>query len=67
MKGGGGAPSPPTSPARANFSVMMECTPEIGPCLSLHSVGVTVNLLMTVTEGVHCTLYMPQSNNSATP
>ncbi len=25
--------------------------------------GVTVNLLMCVTEGVHCTLYTPQSNS----
>jgi hypothetical protein len=34
VKGGGGEHSPP-SPAWANFSIMMECTPEIGRCHSL--------------------------------
>jgi hypothetical protein len=36
MKGGGRAPPP--SPAWANFTLMMECTPESNRCLSVYSV-----------------------------
>ncbi len=39
MKGGGRAPPP--SPAWANFTLMMECTPESSRCNSMYSVGVT--------------------------
>jgi hypothetical protein len=39
VKGDGGAPlHPPPTPAWANFSIMMECTPESGRC---HSVCLT--------------------------
>ncbi len=36
MKGGGRAP--PTAPAWANFTLMMECTPESSRCYSVYSV-----------------------------
>ncbi len=40
MRGGGRAPSP----ARANFTLMTECTPENSGCYSVYSVRSTVNL-----------------------
>jgi hypothetical protein len=44
VKGRGGAPTPSTSPAWANFSIMIECTPESDCCYSVYSVvGTTVN------------------------
>ncbi len=33
---------PPPSPARANFTLMTECTPESSGCYSVYSVGITV-------------------------
>ncbi len=39
IKGDGRAP--PTSPARANFTLMTECTPESSGCNSVYSVGDT--------------------------
>jgi hypothetical protein len=42
MKGGGRAPPP--SPAWANFTLMMECTPESRRCYSVYSVVLTVVL-----------------------
>jgi hypothetical protein len=47
-KGGGRAP--PHSPARADFSIMMECTPEFGHCHSVYPVVITRH------KFVHCTL-----------
>ncbi len=42
MKGGG--VHPPPSPARANFTLMTECTPERSCCYSVYSVvEVTMN------------------------
>ncbi len=41
MKGGGRAPPP--SPACANFTLVMECTPESSRCYSVYSVEVIVN------------------------
>ncbi len=40
MKGGGRAPPP--SPARANFTLMIECTPESSGYYSVYSVVYTV-------------------------
>ncbi len=45
VKGGGRAPPPPPSPGWANFSIMMECTPESsGHCHSVYSVGRKANV-----------------------
>ncbi len=41
VKGDGRAPPPP-SPVRANFPIMMECTPESGHCHSMYSVYQTL-------------------------
>ncbi len=40
MKGGGRAPPP--SPARANFTLMTECTPENSGCYSVYPVDRTL-------------------------
>ena len=40
VKGGGRAPPP--SPAWANFTLMIECTPESSRCYSVYSVGDTL-------------------------
>ncbi len=40
VKGGGRAPPPP--PARANFTLMTECTPESDCCYSVYSVVYTL-------------------------
>ena len=34
-------PPPPPSPARANFTLMTECTPESSGCYSVYSVADT--------------------------
>jgi hypothetical protein len=38
IRGGGRAVHPPPSPARANFTLMTECTPESSGCNSVYSV-----------------------------
>jgi len=47
MKGGGRA-SPP-SPAWANFTLMMESTPESNDCYSVFSVAGTLSILCSLT------------------
>ncbi len=44
VKGGGRAPPP--LPARANFTLMMECTPEIGRYHSVYSVVSRTTILI---------------------
>jgi hypothetical protein len=43
VKRGVGGVHPPPSPARANFTLITECTPESSGCNSVYSVEVTLD------------------------
>jgi hypothetical protein len=56
-EGGRAPPRPPPSPGWADFTIMMECTPEIGHCHSVYSVVLPViSLLLTNTVSRRCEL-----------
>jgi hypothetical protein len=42
---------PPTSPARANFTLMTECTPESSRCYSVYSVEGATSAILLRTDG----------------
>ncbi len=41
---------PPPSPARANFTLITECTPESSGCNSVHSVGSTFTYILHLSD-----------------
>ncbi len=48
VKGGGRAVHPPTPPAWANFTLMMEFTPESDCCYSVYSVDLTEKQIFNI-------------------